>query len=243
MRRRSQEVLQVVARTTGLAFPPVICVQQLSVTLSHEFGSLSPHSAFSVLRVVLFTLVPTLFACRGLWFNSQPMNEVENELSTISPDLLRLAQQRNSTALLLDELPRRFLPQVIAEVGPPQRTWELTGLVHLHAGRPHETLGIFSALYQRMLVSQLLGDHRVHKGMPLVWIRDAHVNLDHAKMPSGAKVRFRPILRVPTTGWCGLAYRIANSDDMPLFSGNGLKPSQKRPCFQKHYFNVSTTIG
>ena len=128
MRRRSQEVLQVVARKTGLAFPPVICVQQLSVTLSHEFGSLSPHSAFSVLRVVLFRLVPTLFACRGLWFNSQPMNEVENELSTISPDLLRLAQQRNSTALLLDELPRRFLPQVIAEVGPPQRTWELTGL-------------------------------------------------------------------------------------------------------------------
>src|SRR2546428_7853372 len=62
-------------------------------------------------------------------------------------------------------------------------------------------------------------------------------------MPSGAKVRFRPILRVPTTGWCGLAYRIANSDDMRLFSGNGLKPSQKRPCFQKHYFNVSTTIG
>src|SRR2546430_7557230 len=45
-------------------------------------------------------------------------------------------------------------------------------------------------------------------------------------MPSGARVRFRPILRVPTTGWCGLAYRIANSDDMPLFSGNGLKPSE-----------------
>ena len=179
MRRRSQEVLQVLARTTGLAFPPVICVQQLSVTLSHEFGSLSPHSAFSVLRVVLFTLVPTLFACRGLWFNSQPMNEVENELSTISPDLLRLAQQRNSTALLLDELPRRFLPQVIAEVGPPQRTWELTGLVHLHAGRPHETLGIFSALYQRMLVSQLLGDHRVHKGMPLVWMSDCFHQLGY----------------------------------------------------------------
>src|SRR2546430_492521 len=61
-------------------------------------------------------------------------------------------------------------------------------------------------------------------------------------MPSGARVRFRPILRVPTTGWCGLAYRIANSDDMPLFSGNGLKPSQKKIEVLK-YHKVKVTFS
>jgi hypothetical protein len=65
-------------------------------------------------------------------------------------------QERDSTARLLDDLPRRFSSKEVGEVGgAPQRAWELTGLVHLNTGRFHEALAIFPRLYQHMLAAQV----------------------------------------------------------------------------------------
>lgn len=110
-------------------------------------------------------------------------NAIEEELSALNPGLLELAKQRDSAARLIDELPRRFTPDEIRDIGPKQRSWELTGLVHLGTGRFHEALAIFWSLYQHMLAAQENG-HAVHKGMPLVWISDCFLQLGypvHAK--------------------------------------------------------------
>lgn len=111
------------------------------------------------------------------------MPDVAEELRALDADLLQLAGERDSVARLLQELPRRFTPQDIVELGPQQRAWELTGLVHLNAGRFHEALAIFWSLYQHMLAAQE-GGQRVHKGTPLVWISDCFLHLGcpvHAK--------------------------------------------------------------
>jgi hypothetical protein len=101
------------------------------------------------------------------------LDPVEAELS---PDVLRLVKQRDSAARLLEDLPYRFTPQDIAEEGPKQRAWELAGVWHKNAGRFYEALQIFWRLYQHMLAAQEKV-HRVHKGMPLVWMSDCFYHL------------------------------------------------------------------
>ena len=94
------------------------------------------------------------------------------ELKQLAPDLLPYVEPRNSGALLLEELAKRFTSaSIAAPQSREQRAWELAGLVHLNTGRVHEALAIFWSMYQHMLLAQS-GGHYVHKGLPLVWIGD-----------------------------------------------------------------------
>src|SRR5262245_25405763 len=112
------------------------------------------------------------------------MSDLNAELNSIAPDLLKLAQLRNSAALLLEELPKRFsLKEISIGGSKAQRTWELLGIQHMQQWRFFDALQIFSGLYQQMLTAQ---DRygRIHKGMPLVWMADCFQRLRcrvHAK--------------------------------------------------------------
>lgn len=99
--------------------------------------------------------------------------EADVTLNTLYPDLVRLQQERDGAARLLQELPTRFSSQQVSVEGKEQRAWELLGLSYLRANppRPHEALAIFWSLYQQMLAAQEQGI-RIHKGMPLCWISD-----------------------------------------------------------------------
>src|SRR5262245_10000787 len=103
------------------------------------------------------------------------MNATENaalaDLEKLAPDIAAILPQRDSGAILLERLPRRWRPRQVATKGKAQRAWELAGLFLLNTGRYHEALAIFWRLYQQMLTAQTSVGH-VHKGMPLVWISD-----------------------------------------------------------------------
>jgi len=106
----------------------------------------------------------------------------EPEAASLLEKIAPLLERRDGPAALLEDLPRRFPPQEVAEPAP-QRAWELAGVFYRNAGRLHEALAIFWALYQQMLAAQD-GGVRVHKGMPLVWMSDCYARLGfrvHAK--------------------------------------------------------------
>lgn len=106
-----------------------------------------------------------------------------HELRDREATLLPLLDGRNSAALLIDELPRRYSEEQIAKEGNERRVWEVVGLLHLNTGRIHEALAIFWRLYQHMQSAQSKGQS-AHKGLPLVWIADCFARLNypvHAK--------------------------------------------------------------
>jgi len=113
-----------------------------------------------------------------------PKDPLLPELNERHAWLIPLLEPRNSGALLLKELPRRYKPEDVASsLRPEQRAWEVAGLLHLNNGRTHEALGIFWQMYQHMLDAQAGGAY-VHKGLPLVWIADCFARLGftvHAK--------------------------------------------------------------
>jgi len=98
--------------------------------------------------------------------------------------LLPLLERRDGAALLLEELPKAFPPEIVASPTTEQRAWELAGLHYRNQQRFHEALSIFSGLYDHMLVAQEETGKRAHKGMPLVWMSDCYSALGfpaHAK--------------------------------------------------------------
>ncbi len=108
---------------------------------------------------------------------SEPSDPLLNELRALVPArVIDLLGQPDSALKLLEELPRGLERQ-------DQRAWELAGL---HLGtrqrRFYEAILIFEEWYQRLLEYQTVKGARVHKGTPLVWIRDFHVNLDHTAL-------------------------------------------------------------
>lgn len=109
-------------------------------------------------------------------------NPILKELAGLAPDLVPVFEQRDAAARLITVLPGKYSPADVSKP-PGDRPWELAGLFFLASGRVHEALGVFWALYQRMLEAQeAVG--RVHKGMPLVWISDCFRQLGfpvHAK--------------------------------------------------------------
>lgn len=113
-----------------------------------------------------------------------PNDPLLSELHEKHDWLFPFLEPRNSGALLLAELPRRFKPNDVASSSRlEQRAWEVAGLFHLNHGRVHEALGIFWQLYQHMLEAQVSSSY-VHKGLPLVWIGDCFNRLGfpvHAK--------------------------------------------------------------
>jgi hypothetical protein len=86
-----------------------------------------------------------------------------------------LLGQRDATPRLMREL-----PQGLSRAD--QRAWELSGLHLIRGRRFYEAIAVFEGLYQKLLEHQVSTTKRVHKGMPLVWIRDCHVNLGHTAL-------------------------------------------------------------
>ena len=55
----------------------------------------------------------------------------------------------------------------------------LKSLYYRDVGLLYQAIIVISALYEHMLTYQLENKSRIHKGMPLVWLRDFHRLLDH----------------------------------------------------------------
>jgi len=105
--------------------------------------------------------------------------DYKNEFNKIVPvEFKELLSLRNGAALVVKKLFSEFSPEDIAVANTKQRIWELIGLYYLNLKRYWEALEIFYSLYEYMLEAQLENLKWVHKGMPLVWIRDCYNNLD-----------------------------------------------------------------
>lgn len=102
------------------------------------------------------------------------MDIIEEMKAKIPMEFMELLSHRNGAAILAGELPKKFLPEQISEAKEEQRIWELIGLYYLNNQRYWEAILIFTALYEHMLEAQLKNKVWVHKGMPLVWIRDCY---------------------------------------------------------------------
>lgn len=114
---------------------------------------------------------------------AEPEHPIARELRELGhQDLWPILLARDGAARLLEELPRRFPPETVVtaiRTRPEQRVWELCGLMYLNSNRFHEALPIFEALYLQMIRWQLQTGNWTHKGMPLVWMMDCHVRMNH----------------------------------------------------------------
>jgi restriction endonuclease len=108
---------------------------------------------------------------------SEQTDPILDELKALVPgSVIELLEQRDSAPKLIDQLPRGLERR-------DQRAWELAGLhLGIRQRRFYEAILIFEEWYRRLLEYQTEKGVRVHKGAPLVWIRDFHVNLDHTAL-------------------------------------------------------------
>ena len=58
-------------------------------------------------------------------------------------------------------------------------TWENVGLIFFNKQRFFEAIIVFQKLYEHICEAELRTGNWIHKGMPLVWIRDCHKILGH----------------------------------------------------------------
>lgn len=108
---------------------------------------------------------------KGTNFGREFDNKVPKDLQEI------IYKDVDSTAKLIVELPNRYSHEKISKVGESLRIWELIGLYYKNIGRWNDSLAIFSELYNHLIYTQLELNTWVHKGMPLVFIRDCYLNL------------------------------------------------------------------
>ena len=101
----------------------------------------------------------------------------------VDPTLASLLSQRDCVPRCLNYLQGKY-SIADARLGETAlRNWELAGLQLLQNSRAHEALAIFWSLYDFMLAAQDR-QHRIHKGMPLLWLSEAYDALGfpvHAK--------------------------------------------------------------
>jgi hypothetical protein len=98
--------------------------------------------------------------------------------SLLPEDLKKMLNKRDGAFQFRQELPKLFESHKVShEEGQPktleQRIWELVGLHYLYKQpnpQPHDAALIFSKLYDHQLKSQKEFNHRVHKGVPLLWM-------------------------------------------------------------------------
>lgn len=90
-----------------------------------------------------------------------------------------ILKQRDGAPKAIAKLKAKYSLKDIAHSGPEQRAWECIGLFYRDTGRPHQAIQVISDLYDQLIAYQIEADTRVHKGMPLVWLRDFHLALDH----------------------------------------------------------------
>jgi len=93
----------------------------------------------------------------------------------VVPDVLTLLKDRDSAPKLIAKLPRGIERE-------RQRAWELASFYLSRQRRFHEALTVLETWYEYLLRYQTDSGERIHKGTPLVWIRDCHVNQDHSAL-------------------------------------------------------------
>ena len=104
--------------------------------------------------------------------------QIESKLSK-HPDLISMLRQRDGAYRLASLLPQRITSGEVATPTDCRHGWEWIGLYYKLQNRFHESLAIFNALYQHMLLYQQEVGQQIHKGMPLVWMSDCHSGLGH----------------------------------------------------------------
>jgi len=107
--------------------------------------------------------------------------EAQDKLKEEIPDILwRFLDERDGTPKLVMGLKAKYDLKVISKAGREQRAWECSGLYYLNQGKYYIAIGVFSQLYDQMMLYQEESGEQVHKGMPLIWLRDAHGGLGHS---------------------------------------------------------------
>jgi hypothetical protein len=102
----------------------------------------------------------------------------------IPDDLMKVMEQRDGGARLLQLLPQRYSCEDVAQStlrpGPSSahNAWESCGGTYLLNGRVHEAIAVFQALYGHLLDYQQNSGKRAHKGSPLVFLSDCHARLN-----------------------------------------------------------------
>ncbi|MBW2989966.1 restriction endonuclease [Candidatus Woesearchaeota archaeon] len=79
---------------------------------------------------------------------------------------------------VIEEL-KKYSPEEVSFEGEKQKNWELIALFYRDTSRFYQAVQVISALYDKMCEHQVDSDERIHKGMPLVWLRDFHLGLGH----------------------------------------------------------------
>ncbi len=102
-----------------------------------------------------------------------PVEELREKLAA---NLLPLLSSRAGVAQLIKQLPLVYTPESVAQQPPSTefRAWELVGLHYLKLGRVHESLTVFTELYEQLYRAQLNGK-RVHKGTALLWMYECYL--------------------------------------------------------------------
>ena len=99
--------------------------------------------------------------------------------SEVPKDFWSLLEQRDGAPKLIARLKEAYPLQRVAKPGAEQRASECTALFHRDTNRLHQAIQIMAALYEQLLAYQIEADERIHKGMPLVWLRDFRRQLGH----------------------------------------------------------------
>ena len=85
-----------------------------------------------------------------------------------------LLVDRSGAAKLIKEFPNIFNADQFATDVEAQAFWERVGNFYKNQRRFYEAISIYFSLYNHCLVAQKKTGTRVHKGTPLVWIRDCY---------------------------------------------------------------------
>lgn len=102
----------------------------------------------------------------------------------IPEELHDIISLRDGASKLANLLKEKYSPEAIAIPGKEQRAWECIGLYYRDSGLLYQAITVMNSLYEHMLQYQINTGHRIHKAMPLVWLRDFHLSLNH---PNTAK--------------------------------------------------------
>lgn len=90
-----------------------------------------------------------------------------------------ILKKRDGAPELILQLKDSFSADAIANEESARRAWECMALFYRDTNRRHQAIQTIAALYERMLEYQEQSEIRIHKGMPLVWLRDLHLSLGH----------------------------------------------------------------
>ncbi|MGV7929387.1 MAG: hypothetical protein AB2L13_10855 [Spirochaetota bacterium] len=90
-----------------------------------------------------------------------------------------LIKNRNGADLIIPELKNESANGKIIDINLHIK-WESIALFYRYnQNQYHQAIQIIQALYDQMIDYQIESGNRIHKGMPLVWLRDFHLLLEH----------------------------------------------------------------